>query len=163
MNRLARVFDHVAYRLARIGWPGLLGLALLAFAVLTQRHAVEPLRDAAAELDARAEALAARPAPPPAPAPPPSPLESLPRDAEVPAGVARLFSAAEHAGLALARGSYRAQVDGDGTRRFHIMLPLEGDYPAIRAFLAEAAERQPGLVLDRLNIARDSIDRKSVV
>ena len=91
-------------------------------------------------------------------APPPVALaDRLPSPSEAPEGVARLFAAATHAGLSLEQGTYRpAGEQGAGLRRYQITLPVTGDYPAIRAFLAEALERQPGLALDSLALSRET-------
>jgi hypothetical protein len=37
-------------------------------------------------------------------------------------------------------------------------LPVTGDYPAVRAFVAEALEREPSLALDGMRLVRESMD-----
>ena len=156
MTRAARPLDWLAYVIARLGWPGLLGLGLLVAAVLLDRYQVQPLATKAAELGVRAERLSRQPRPIIAP-PPEALADRLPTDADAPEGVARLFAAAKHAGLSLEQGSYRPAGDkGAGLRRYQITLPVTGEYPAIRSFLAEALERQPGLALDSLALSRET-------
>jgi hypothetical protein len=157
MTRAARPLDWLAFAAARLGWPGLLGLGLLLAALWLDRYQVQPLETAAAESGARAERLTRQPRPSAAPAPAAALADSLPADAGAPEGVARLFVAATHAGLSLEQGSYRPASDQGGLQRYQITLPVSGEYPAIRAFLAEALERQPGLALDSLALSRESI------
>lgn len=154
--------DWLAWLAARLAWPGLLGLALLLAAGAAQLWLTRPMHSEARDLAARAERLAARPAPP---APTAAQLEArrplaerLPeadRDAEILAG---LFAAAGRAGLSLDQGNYRLTVDRiAGLQRQQITLPVAGDYPAIRAFVAHALARHPSLALDGLQLARDGI------
>lgn len=155
MKRASRRLDWLAYGAERLGWPGLLGLALLLAALGLDRFQVLPMEDQAARLEARLASMASRPRGPaemPAPA---DPIGNLALGADAPQAVARLFAAATHAGLRLEQGSYRPS--GGGPRRYQIALPLNGEYPAIRAFLGEALERQPGLALDSLSLARENI------
>lgn len=151
----SRPIDWLAYAGARVGWPGLLGLGLLLGALGLAYFQVQPLQRSAAAMEARASRLA-RQATPPADLAPPSTLAETLSAVAAPEGVARLFSAAAHAGLRLEQGSYH-QIGGSGVKRYQISLPLSGDYPALRAFLAEALQRQPGLALNSLILSRESI------
>lgn len=158
MKPAFRPLDWFAYGAERLGWPGLLGLALLLAALALDRFQTLPLETEAADLEARIQALALKPRPAPGMASAPPLAESLPLDADAPEGVARLFSAAGHAGLSLEQGGYRRVPQGEGgPGRYQITLPVRGDYPALRAFLAEALERQPGLALDSLALSRESL------
>lgn len=162
MKPTTHALDWLAYAGARLGWPGLLGIALLLAALALDHFQTQPLEATAGELNARAEQLARQPLAAVA-VPPPSLAESLPVGADAPAGVARLFAAAKHAGLRLEQGSYRpASHLGGGPLRYQISLPVSGDYPAIRSFLAEALERQPGLALDSLTLMREAIGSPEV-
>jgi hypothetical protein len=159
---LALSLDWLAYAGARLGWPGLLGIALVLAALALDHFQTQPLEANASQLNARAEQLARQPLPAVVAAPP-KPTENLPVGADAPAGVARLFAAAKHAGLRLERGGYRpASTLGAGLKRYQINLPVSGEYPAIRAFLAEALERQPGLALDNLTLLREAIGTPEV-
>ncbi len=157
-HTLARPLDWLAYAAARLGWPGLVGLGLLLAALGLDRFHVLPLENETADLEAKAERLAHQPRSI-AVTPPIALMDSLPAGANAPEGVAQLFAAASHAGLSLEQGSYRpAGAKESGPKRYQITLPVNGDYPALRAFLAEALERQPGLALDSLVLTRESMD-----
>jgi hypothetical protein len=149
MKRIAPPLDWLAYTAARLGWPGLLGLGLLLATLALDHFLVQPLETATAELDARADRLARKPRPSAVPTPPVTLLDRLPSGAAAPEGVAQLFAAASHAGLSLEQGSYRPAGNKDAVlRRYQITL---------RAFLAEALERQPSMALDSLILTRESI------
>jgi hypothetical protein len=166
MKTLIRPLDRLHYALAWLGWPGVAGLLLLMAAGLAQSLQVEPLRVASAELQRQAEHLTRQAS---------SAREiNMPRQAELvatlpgiermPEAVARLFAAAKHAGLILQQGAYRTVGDKQGKEkssdlsRYQISLPVTGDYPAVRAFVAEALEREPSLALDGMRLVRERMD-----
>lgn len=162
MKPAARAMDWLAYAAARLGWPGLAGLGLLLAALVGDHFLVLPLENHVADLEARVERLSRAPRPAKAELTERERAErfadSLPLDAGAPEVVARLFAAATHAGLRLEQGSYRIGTGAaGGPARYQITLPVSGGYPAIRAFLAEALERQPTLALDGLTLSRESI------
>lgn len=155
--------DWLAYGAARMAWPGLLGLALLTAAALAWLAWLMPMREETARLEARAEHLAGQPrAAPPPPTPELALAAILPSANEAPAAVARLFSAAEHAGLLLSQGSYRVAAERAGARRLHINLPLQGAYPAIRAFLGEALDREVSLALEGIRFSRERMESDQI-
>jgi len=149
--------DWLQYFLARLGWPGTLGLLLLAAAWPLHALYLQPLQDAGAELQRQADRLARQ-----APVAkldtgrqPAMLSTTLPGVEQMPEAVARLFSAARHAGLSLEQGVYRvAGEKSSRLLRYQISLPVSGDYPALRAFIAEALEREPSLALDSLRLTR---------
>ena len=157
----ARVMDWLAYLAARLGWPGLVGLGLLVAALAADRLLVLPLERQVDAMEVRVERLSRQPLPARHEETEQEKtarfLDRLPGGAGAPEAVARLFTAAGHAGLRLEQGSYRPGKAGEGLARYQITLPVTGDYPAIRGFLAEALERQPTLALDSLTLARDGI------
>jgi hypothetical protein len=161
-----RPLDWLRYALARLGWPGVAGLTLLAAAWLAQSLEVQSMRNANMAMQQRAERLAKQVLPA-------REIEAtrqaalsatLPGAERMPEAVARLFAAAKHAGLTLQQGAYRAVGDkaggekSSGLSRYQISLPVTGDYPAVRAFVAEALEREPGLALDGMRLARERMD-----
>jgi len=82
----------------------------------------------------------------------------LPADHAAYGHLARLFSAAGAAGLALDEGSYRMQPAPDlGVNRLTISLPVSGDYPTLRAFLATVLNQDPALGLESLRFSRESM------
>lgn len=170
-----RALDWLRYWLrygaARLGWPGAAGLALLLTAGLLQGLEVQPLRDANLVMQQRAERLAKQARPPREneAARPADLSATLPGAERMPEAVARLFSAANHAGLTLQQGAYRAVGDKaagektasdktNGLARYQISLPVTGNYPAVRAFVAEVLEREPSLALDGMRLSRERMD-----
>lgn len=145
----------------RIGWTGIAGLGLLTAALLVQIFAVSPANETIAaqqtRLDKLRRAALARTAEPVAQAY--DPLTMLP-----PAGVAsqqigELERLARAHDLELPRGQYSvAPVTGASLARWQLVLPVEGPYPALHAFLAAALERMPNLALDELKLKRERIE-----
>lgn len=157
-----RPLDWLAYAAARLGWPGLIGLGMLLAALISDHFLVLPLENRVAEMEARADRLSRVPRPARAEATEQEKAarfaDSLPLGSAAPEAVARLFAAASHAGLSLEQGSYRPGGNAaSGLGRYQISLPVSGDYPSIRGFLAESLERQPTLALDSLSLSRESI------
>ncbi len=161
--------DWLRYGLARLGWPGGVGLALLLAAGLLHSLEVRPMRDANLNLQQRVATLAkqVRPARETEAAKPTDLSITLPGAERMPEAVARLFAAARHAGLTLQQGAYRSVGDKpagekSGSRnsllRYQISLPVTGEYPAIRAFVAEALEREASLALDGMRLTREGMD-----
>lgn len=161
----------LSYGLVRLGWPGAAGLALLLAAGVLQGLEVQPLRDANLAMQQRAERLAKQARPPREneAARPADLSATLPGAERMPEAVARLFAAANHAGLTLQQGAYRAVGDKaagektasdktNGLARYQISLPVTGNYPAVRAFVAEALEREPSLALDGMRLSRERMD-----
>ena len=170
-----RPLDWLRYALANLGWPGAAGLMLLTAAWLVQELDVQPMREARVVLEQRAAHLAKQ-------VRPVSDIEAtqraalsatLPGAERMPEAVARLFSAATHAGLILQKGAYRSVGDKPGAEksgsqelkglmRYQINLPVTGNYPAVRAFVAEALEREPSLALDGMRLTRERMDNGEI-
>ncbi|OYY93768.1 MAG: hypothetical protein B7Y41_09870 [Hydrogenophilales bacterium 28-61-23] len=160
-----RPLDWLRYFVARLGWPGTLGLALLVSAWLVHGLDVQPRIDAGIEMEQRAERLSkqARPVREAEATRSVALSETLPGAERIPEAVARLFAAATHAGLSLKQGVYRpAGEKSSGMMRYQISLPVTGNYPAIRAFVAEALERERSLALDGIRLARTRMDSDEI-
>lgn len=153
---MASAADRLIYHLTRLGRPGAVGAVLLAAALAADAvlvQAMEAERDQLAEANERARLVrpAGERAQPAAPA-------ELPLSPAAEAALARLFKAAEAAGLSLVQGDYKLSGEaGAGYRRYQLTLPVAGRYPAIRAFLAAALDGDPALALNDLRLARDEI------
>lgn len=151
-----RLMDWLAWGTARLGWPGLLGLALILGAAGICQTLVRPMEGEAAALADQARALARHQA---------TPVVAvrdwradLPADHEAHGRLTRLFQAAESVGLALDEGSYRTQHDAPaGLGRLVIGLPVSGGYLAVRDFLAEALNQDPALALEHLRLSRETM------
>lgn len=158
MNMLVWRIRHWARRL---GATGLAGIGLLAAALLLQLAAVGPARDAVAAQTERLAALrhaaaarAAEPAPQPA-----DPLAGLPPAGAAAQQIGELERLARAHDLDLPRGQYSvAPLAGTSLQRWQLVLPVEGPYPALHAFLATALERLPNLALDELKLEREGIE-----
>jgi hypothetical protein len=159
---MSRVRDWLSWGAARLGWPGLLGLALLMAGVAVCLAVVQPMGAEVMRLQDQARLLARRDT---SLAPPVSVKdwrEDLPSDHQAYGRLTRLFQAAEDAGLALNEGSYRTQFesaakDQAGLGRLVINLPVSGNYPAIRGFLAQALNQDPALALENLRLTREAM------
>lgn len=145
----------------RLGATGLAGLALLAAALILQLAAVGPAHDAVATQTERLAALrhaatvrAAEPAPQAV-----DPLAGLPPAGAAAQLIGELERLARAHDLELPRGQYSvAPLAGTSLQRWQLVLPVEGPYPALHAFLAAALERLPNLALDELKLERERIE-----
>lgn len=144
----------------RLGIAGLAGLGLLIAALLLKVFAVGAAEQAVAaqqtrigELRLAAQARATEPAPPA------DPLALLPPAGTASQQIGELEKLAQAHDLELPRGQYSvAPVTGATLARWQLVLPVEGPYPALHAFLAAALERMPNLALDELKLKRERID-----
>ena len=148
------------YGAERLGWPGLLGLALGGAAATLWLAVVLPLEADNAERRANIVALRAK-------------LEAQPEI--VPAAEARNLAglpggnallplvAAVHAGarqhrVALELGEYVWQ-NGSGTRpaRYRLIFPARGSYPNLRDWTSGLLAARPELVLEEFDLRRENI------
>ena len=71
--------------------------------------------------------------------------------------VRRLHRNARAAGLRFVRGDYRPQRDASGqVLRYQITLPLLGNYPKVRRFLAKSMDTEPALALDEISFQKEN-------
>jgi len=143
-----------------LGVPGLIGLGLLATALLVQLSQVESLQQTAIAQQARlADLRLAATAREVAPAAPLNPLASLPPTGEAAQLIGELEQLARAHELELPRGQYSVtSLKGTTLQHWRLVLPVETDYPTLHAFLAAALERLPNLALDELKLKRDRIE-----
>ncbi len=149
----ATFWHRLAFWLARPGWPGWVGAALLAAALALAAFELPEQQARLAQVRATPASAVLRP-----PAPPPSPLAGLLTERDEVKVLGVLFRAAHDAGLQLDQGAYRV------TRQRHgriavlaITLPLTGSDPAVRGFLADILAATPGLALESLVLRRPDI------
>ncbi len=164
MSRLAWIAGRW---LARIGWPGTAGLALLAFAAAFCASAVAWRVEERAALAAQAEELRARyrlaQAHPEAMKPGKARqlrtfYEHFPSYASLPDWLARIYAAARTTGLNLDLGEYSmAQERGARLARYQLTLPVKGNYRQIRGFIGEVLREIPASSLDDISFKRDAI------
>lgn len=159
----SKATDWVAWALSRLGRPGLAGLGMLALTAMAWATVLAPLEAQLRADQVRADRLASRPPQIAQPAGERDWRADLPPGHAGHAHLARLFAAARDSGLRLAEGRYQESRDvGSGVTRLAISLPVSGRYPAIRAFVAHALTRQPGLALETLRLSRDHLGDKEV-
>ncbi|MEJ5210579.1 MAG: hypothetical protein WHV61_03995 [Burkholderiales bacterium] len=134
----------------RLGLPGIAGIVLLIVAGAYGTWVVRPLA-------ARVEVLQARQTPPSALAPPVS-VPTAVRSRETVAQIlARLHEAARLKGLALEQASYQAQREAElPVVRYRLTLPVKGDYPTLRAFIAGVLREVPHAALESVEFRRDA-------
>jgi len=151
---------HLHQWARRLGTTGLVGLGLLAAALLLQLTQVESLKRTAAAQHEKLAALRLAATHDTAPAAAPlNPLAMLPPTGEASQRIGELEQLAHAHGLELPRGQYSvAPLAGTSLARWQLVLPVEATYPALHAFLAAALERLPNLTLDELKLKRDRIE-----
>lgn len=154
---MKRAWDWLRWFAARLGWPGLLGLALLAGGAFAHRVLVPALQAETQTLQMQIAAAQARRTRLPEPAVDTLGAQPLTDARETPEAIGRLFKTASRAGLALQAGEYRLQ-SGQGLLRYQIQLPLQGRYPPLRSFLSDCLNGNPGLALDSLNLSRERVE-----
>ncbi|NWG87730.1 MAG: hypothetical protein HXY26_09545 [Hydrogenophilaceae bacterium] len=157
MNRKLKLW--LPYLLGRLGVAGAAGLLLSAAAAGLDFLVLQPQVEANREMLSEWQTLKRQARAAQAAARRPDALQGLAPAAMVPEAVARLFAAADSAGLLLAQGEYRqASEKGNGLTQYHISLSLTGSYPTLQAFLSEAMQQEPGLALDSLRFSRESVE-----
>jgi len=161
--------DMLGPRAVSLGWPGILGLALLiaigGFYVSTlapQQLRIDELRKEAVHLRQRANQSNN--------AAPQAPAEKLaafyaffPPSTDLPDLLGKIFDAAKRQSLALEHGEYRPLKDSVGNlMRYQFTLPVRGSYPQIRKFVDVALAEVPALSLDSIQFERRKIGEATV-
>ena len=155
----------------RWGWPGAIGLLLLAAAAVLSLVWLPALRDESALLNARADAaeLTAEPLSSKrrtATALTPAPqafADSFPPAATRQARLGALWSLAAEHGLDPKRSELRLSPPRElGLLRYSVNMPLSGPYAALRAFIEDAQRLDPALSVDRLRLRRASVRATTV-
>ena len=153
--------------LERIGWPGVVGLALLVFSAglaataTTSRVAdLEALQDEVQTLQARYLMTGTT-----APGGRSTREEQLqtfygffPALSTLPDWLERIYAAAEKNGVVLEVGEYRlVQERGWRLARYQLTLPVKGSYRQVRGFVAQVLTDVPAAALDEIGFRRDGV------
>jgi Tfp pilus assembly protein PilO len=161
--------DLLGPRAVSLGWPGMLGLALLVaiggFYVSTlapQQLRIDDLRKETMQLRQRAKQTNSDV--------PRAPAEKLaafygffPPSKDLPDLLGKVFDAAKRQSLVLEHGEYRALKDSvGGLLRYQFTLPVRGTYPQIRKFVDVALAEVPALSLDSIQFERRKIGDATV-
>jgi Tfp pilus assembly protein PilO len=153
--------------LARMGWPGVAGLSLLAFAAAFYASALawrveerSALKAQVEELRVRYSLAQARPD-----AVKPGKARQLrtfyqffPHYSSLPQWLVRINATAQTMGLSLDLAEYSMQQErGARLARYQLTLPLKGNYAQIRGFVGAVLREVPASSLDDISFKRESI------
>lgn len=168
---MKRHSSAVALGAANLGWPGVLGLGLLAFAggfyFSTLRAEQARLDDLRGQITQARMPRAASADDSGAPRTPADRLAAFygffPRPDDLPDLLETVFTVARSQGLQLDQGEYRVLKDNaGGLTQFQIMLPVRGSYPQIRKFVDGALAEVAALSLDSIQFDRQKVGDPAV-
>ncbi|WP_153108914.1 hypothetical protein [Propionivibrio limicola] len=152
MTPTARLRESARRTLRRAGWPGWLGLALLAlaFAIGVGNDTLSTQRRTALTAE-RAQLLRGASASVTGSAPVVEFLSGFPSDQALPRTLARLYESADQHGLNVERTEYR-NVNEAGTplSRVSLQLPAQGSFAALYAWLNETLGSMPEVGLESI-------------
>jgi len=171
---MKRIHFAVASGAASLGWPGILGLGLLAFVCGLYIFSLHPQQARLADLHQKiAEVRGQRVAQTDGAGAPATSMDSLagfygyfPLADNLPDLLEKVFAAAGEQGLQLEHGEYQVSSDSAGAlTRFQLTLPVRGTYPQIRKFvdmsMAEVATLSlDGIQFDRQKVGDSMLDAK---
>ena len=163
---LARASWNVKRGLINLRWPGLAGLALLAFTagltavgIQSSRRQLLDLEGEAAQLSARLGNRAAIAAPATGRSQLSNFYAFFPLTRNLPELLGRIHRAATQHRLALEKGEYKLSREPDFRLvRYQVTLPVNGDYADLRGFVNDVLEAVPYSALEELTLKRESID-----
>ncbi len=164
--------DRLGWSLRRglrvLGFPGVVAIGLLAVcpafyffsSLVPAQERLDQARSNAVILQARMERAAREPVRERR-----TPTEQLaafyrvfPMSKDTPEWLGKLIAAAESRGLKLDQGEYTATPDRAGKLvRFQMNLPVRGEYPQIRKFLAALPSEVPLVALEQVQFERQKI------
>lgn len=164
-RRRALALAWLRHGVERLGWPGLLGLALCLGGAAGWQAGLRPLEQENRALAERIAALRAERAAQPAelPAAERRALERLPGGEALAPLVAAVFAAARQERVEIAQGEYALQREPGGqAARYRMSFPARGSYPALRAWTSGLLAAHPGLALDEFDLRRENIGSTTV-
>ena len=152
--------------LVRLRWPGVAGLALIAFTVGLTLFGVQASRQKLLSLDREAAALKmqlGKRSAAPAFATNRSQLSNFyaffPLTENVPELLARINRSANQRQLVLEKGEYKLARESDfQLARYQVTLPIHGEYGELRSFVNDVLEAVPSAALEELTLKRESAD-----
>lgn len=152
MTRTARLRESARRTLRRAGWPGWLGLALLALAVtIGVGYDTLSAQQRATLVAERTQLMRSASATVTGSAPVVEFLSGFPSDQALPRTLARIYESANQQGLNVERTEYRS-VNQVGTplSRLSLQLPVQGSFAALYAWLNEMLGAMPEVGLESL-------------
>lgn len=153
------------YGAERLGWPGMLGLALGAVATVAGLAVVHPLETSSqalrariaalhAQLDAKSEVLPEKEA---------HTLASLPGGSALMPLVAAVHAGARQRQITLDHGEYVWQREtGSQAARYRMIFPARGTYGHLRGWTADLLAARPELALEEFDLRRENIGSEAV-
>lgn len=169
-SRFAGVVPQANYRVQQLGYPGVFGLALLAFSAATYIGTVAPLQEQnRLDLLAIDQAIIAAESNTSKPVPAASVnaaefIDTLPDRDALPLIVAEIAAAADDAGVELLSGDYvlTSGSTGEGIDRYQLDLPVSGSYVQVREFVDQALIVVPTMALETFTIERENVSAVQV-
>lgn len=148
----------------RLGWPGLLGLALVVGAGVTEIGFVAQLKERNVDLAQQVAQLrvqaAARAAVAPAAA---ASLADLPGSHALAPVVAAVHAGARRRQVVLDQGEYVWQREaGSRFARYRMIFPVRGTYPQLRGWAADMLAGHPQMTLEEFDFRRENIGSEIV-
>jgi hypothetical protein len=161
---MLRTLPIARYRLMRLGWPGLTGLALTAAAVGVAVMLLLPAHRSVTDLGAQ---LAQTSHAGPVIVKPEQSMgqfaKALPTRQQVPAVLGVLIAQAAAAGVALDQGRYSySPPTANRLARYTMEFPVKGDYANVRNFIDRSLKEVPALGLDKLHVERKNVGDMAV-
>ena len=151
--------------LVKLRWPGVVGLALIAFTVGLTLFGVEASRQKLISLEREAVAVKAQLGKRAAPnlTTNRSQLSNFyaffPLTENVPELLARINRSANQHQLVLEKGEYKLARESDfRLARYQVTLPIHGDYGELRSFVNDVLEAVPSAALEELTMKRESAE-----
>jgi Tfp pilus assembly protein PilO len=152
--------------LFKLRWPGIVGLALLGFAVGLMLFGVEASRQRLSALDREASAVKSQLAKRGGTQVLTTSRSQLsnfyaffPLTENVPELLSRIHGSAKEHGLLLEKGEYKlARESNFRLARYQVTLPVHGDYGSVRSFANDVLEAVPSAALEELTLKRESVD-----
>jgi hypothetical protein len=143
----------------RLGWPGLLGIALVAGAGIAEFVAVVELDGRNAGLRRQVAQLRAQVAAGAAAALPASgALADLPGSHALTPVVAAVHAGARRRQVVLEQGEYLWQREvGSRSARYRMVFPVRGTYPQLRGWAADVLAGNPEMALEEFNFRRETV------
>lgn len=160
---MSHILDLALFHILGQGRTGALGASLAALALLADAGLLRPMEGRLETLVTSNQRAMLVPSEERRLLADPKASEKLALEAEAGAALHRIFEAADASGIELVRGDYRlTQETGASYRTYQFTLPVTGEYPEIRQFLAKILADEPALALNGLLMRRDNIETTRV-
>jgi hypothetical protein len=166
---MKRLQAMIVFSVESLGWPGVVGLGVLAFALgfyfstfRPEQIRLDSLQSEAAHLDEKSVRAAGER--------PQSSGEKLhafyeffPRAGHIADLLEKIYAVADKQSLKLEQGEYRAVRDNVGRlTHYQVIFPIKSTYPQVRKFVAAALAEVPNLSLDSIQFERQKAGDSTV-